>query len=222
MRNIWSWCSFPIIYFTHYLDHADKNLDIYICFIWSVLNFKLLPSTYSLLWQSLTTTVSCATIRDCTSFISTYKRVSGHGFILASGTYLSPYNVLNFPAGVVRMTSVTEEDDDMMSSYPDHDMWHKRVIEVMAPISLFQWWLERNFTRLIKWENWSAQNKNKKLKCRWSSCFEWTFCVILQAMKGSVGLPVRVQVVAPWYEDEMCLRVMKEVEGAADFHVMDK
>ena len=41
-------------------------------------------------------------------------------------------------------------------------------------------------------------------------------------MKGSVGLPVGVQVVAPWYEDKMCLRVMKEVEGAADFHIMKK
>ena len=41
-------------------------------------------------------------------------------------------------------------------------------------------------------------------------------------MKGSVGLPVGVQVIAPYYEDEMCLRVMKEAEGAADFHVMNK
>ena len=41
-------------------------------------------------------------------------------------------------------------------------------------------------------------------------------------MIGSIGLPVGVQVVAPWYEDEMCLRVMKEVEGTADFHVMNK
>ena len=44
----------------------------------------------------------------------------------------------------------------------------------------------------------------------------------LQAMDGAVGLPVGIQVVAPWYEDEVCLRVMKEVEGAADFHVMNK
>ena len=44
----------------------------------------------------------------------------------------------------------------------------------------------------------------------------------LQAMEGAVGLPVGIQVVAPWYEDEICLRVMKEVEGAADFHVMNK
>ena len=48
------------------------------------------------------------------------------------------------------------------------------------------------------------------------------FLFQFQAMKGSVGLPVGVQVVAPCYEDEMCLRVMKEVEGAADFHVIDK
>ena len=41
-------------------------------------------------------------------------------------------------------------------------------------------------------------------------------------MEGAVELPVGVEVVGPWYEDEMCLRVMKEVEGAADFHVMNK
>ncbi len=43
--------------------------------------------------------------------------------------------------------------------------------------------------------------------------------LVPQAVEGSVGLPVGVQVVAPWYEDEMCLRVMREVEAAADFHV---
>ena len=88
--------------------------------------------------KPLTAKVPCATGRDFTSFLSKNKRVSGHGFISASGTYLSPYNVLNFPAGIVRMTSVTEEDNNMMTSYPDHNMWHKRVIEVMTSTSLFQ------------------------------------------------------------------------------------
>ena len=40
------------------------------------------------------------------------------------------YNVLNFPAGVVRMTSVTEGDDDLMKHYPEHDMYHRRVKKV--------------------------------------------------------------------------------------------
>ena len=40
------------------------------------------------------------------------------------------YNALNFPAGVVRMTSVTEEDNDQMKDYPDHDMYHRRVKKV--------------------------------------------------------------------------------------------
>ena len=95
--------------------------------------------------KPLTAKVPCATVRDFTNFLSKKKQKqkksqSGHGFISASGTYLSPYNVLDFPAGIVRMTSVTEEDDNMITTddYPDHDMWHKRVIEVMTPVSLFQ------------------------------------------------------------------------------------
>ena len=42
------------------------------------------------------------------------------------------YNVLNLPAGVVRMTSVTEEDNDLMKHYPNHDMHHRRVKGVTA------------------------------------------------------------------------------------------
>ena len=101
----------PIDSFKIYSDHACKSLK--------VVNSK-------------------DPMRDFPSSLSEYKRVNGHGFISASGTYLSPYNVLNFPAGIVRMTSVTEEDDIMMVTYPDHDMWHKRVIEVRASIALFQ------------------------------------------------------------------------------------
>ena len=40
------------------------------------------------------------------------------------------YNVLNFPAGVVRMTSVTDEDDEQMKDYSEHDMYHRRVKKV--------------------------------------------------------------------------------------------
>ena len=91
-------------------------------------------------------------MRNCSwfrKFSFKKKNQSGLGFISASGTYISPYNILNFPAGIVRMTSVTEEDDNMMTSYPDHDMGHKRVIEVMTPVSLFQ---------LMPWMNLHSQN----------------------------------------------------------------
>ena len=40
------------------------------------------------------------------------------------------YNALNFPAGVVRMTRVTEEDDGQMKDYPEHDMYHRKVKKV--------------------------------------------------------------------------------------------
>ena len=103
----------------------------------SVLNFQAFTFQPILVIIPLAAKVPCATVRDFTDFLSKNKIVSGHGFISAAGTYLSPYNVLDFPAGIVRVTSVTKEDDNMIS-YPDHDMWHKGVIEVMAPISLFQ------------------------------------------------------------------------------------
>ena len=40
------------------------------------------------------------------------------------------YNVLDYPGGAVRMTSVTEDDNELMRNYPEHDMFHKRVKEV--------------------------------------------------------------------------------------------
>ena len=111
------------------------------------------------------------------------------------------YNVLDYPGGVVRMTSVTEEDNELMRNYPEHDTFHRKVKQVM------------NFVVISIYQN----------RTSWPVSQIFLFFVFkFQAMKGSVGLPVGVQVVAPCYEDEMCLRVMKEVEGAADFHVIDK
>jgi len=43
---------------------------------------------------------------------------------------------------------------------------------------------------------------------------------IKEGMKGAEGLPMGVQVAALQYRDEMCLRVMKEIEAAADFTVV--
>ena len=40
------------------------------------------------------------------------------------------YNALNFPAGVVRMTTVTQKDYDLMGDYPEYDLRHKKVKKV--------------------------------------------------------------------------------------------
>ncbi|XP_008107759.2 vitamin D3 hydroxylase-associated protein [Anolis carolinensis] len=73
------------------------------------------------------------------------------------------FNVLNFPAGVVPVTTVTEEDDKELKEYQGlyGDPW------------------------------------DKKLK---------------EAVKGAVGLPVAVQCVALPWQEELCLRFMKEIE----------
>jgi len=40
------------------------------------------------------------------------------------------------------------------------------------------------------------------------------------ATKGSVGLPVGVQVMTPMWEDENCLFVMAEIERAVEFNTL--
>ncbi|NXV98732.1 FAAH1 hydrolase, partial [Fregetta grallaria] len=73
------------------------------------------------------------------------------------------YNVLNFPAGVVPVSTVTESDEEELNLYQGccDDPWDRTLKEAVA---------------------------------------------------GAVGLPVAVQCVAlPWRE-ELCLRLMKEVE----------
>ncbi|XP_063283817.1 vitamin D3 hydroxylase-associated protein-like [Pelobates fuscus] len=73
------------------------------------------------------------------------------------------YNVLQFPAGVVTVTSVTEEDEAELKNYKGH--------------------YNDPFDRLFK-----------------------------EAVSGGVGLPLSVQCAALPYQDELCLRFMKEVE----------
>uniref|UniRef100_A0A8C2H4H2 Fatty-acid amide hydrolase 1 n=1 Tax=Cyprinus carpio TaxID=7962 RepID=A0A8C2H4H2_CYPCA len=78
-------------------------------------------------------------------------------------SYTSLYNLLNFPAGVVPVSAVTEEDEAQLSQYTGvhGDMWDK---------------------------------------------------LFVKAVKGGVGLPVTVQCVSLPWQDEMCLRFMREVE----------
>ncbi|KFQ56914.1 Fatty-acid amide hydrolase 1, partial [Pelecanus crispus] len=73
------------------------------------------------------------------------------------------YNVLNFPAGVVPVSTVTEADEEELKLYQGccNDPW------------------------------------------------DWT---LKQAVAGAVGLPVAVQCVALPWQEELCLRLMKEVE----------
>ncbi|NXM33576.1 FAAH1 hydrolase, partial [Oxyruncus cristatus] len=73
------------------------------------------------------------------------------------------YNILNFPAGVVPVSTVTEADEEELKLYQGccDDPW------------------------------------DRKLK---------------QAVSGAVGMPVAVQCVALPWQEELCLRFMKEVE----------
>ncbi|XP_015277431.1 PREDICTED: vitamin D3 hydroxylase-associated protein-like [Gekko japonicus] len=85
------------------------------------------------------------------------------GKLLAAVSSTMLYNVLNFPAGVVPVTTVTEDDEEELQQYQGQcgDPW------------------------------------DKKLK---------------KAVEGTVGLPVAVQCVALPWQEELCLRFMKEVE----------
>ncbi|NWS37296.1 VDHAP protein, partial [Probosciger aterrimus] len=73
------------------------------------------------------------------------------------------YNVLNFPAGVVPVSTVTEADEE--------------------ELKLYQGCCDDPWDRMLK-----------------------------QAVSGAVGLPVAVQCVALPWQEELCLRFMKEVE----------
>ncbi|CAH1242951.1 FAAH [Branchiostoma lanceolatum] len=91
----------------------------------------------------------------------TYK---GAPSLYETATYTSIFNLLNFPAGVVPVTMVTEEDDRLLDDYigSDNDI----------------------FDRYVR-----------------------------QVSKGAVGMPVAVQCVALPWQEEACLRLMKEVEA---------
>ncbi|KGL84828.1 Vitamin D3 hydroxylase-associated protein, partial [Tinamus guttatus] len=89
-----------------------------------------------------------------------------HGYagkLFAATSYTNLYNVINFPAGVVPVSTVTRADEEELKHYRGYygDPWDKRLKE---------------------------------------------------AVEGAVGLPVAVQCVALPWQEELCLRFMKEVE----------
>ncbi|XP_019356913.1 PREDICTED: vitamin D3 hydroxylase-associated protein-like [Gavialis gangeticus] len=88
------------------------------------------------------------------------------GKLLAAVSSTMLYNVLDFPAGVVPVTTVTEADEEELLHYRGHydDAWDRRL---------------------------------------------------RKAVEGAVGLPVAVQCVALPWQEELCLRFMKEVETLA-------
>ncbi|XP_040534427.1 vitamin D3 hydroxylase-associated protein-like isoform X1 [Gallus gallus] len=85
------------------------------------------------------------------------------GKLLSAITSTMLYNVLNFPAGVVPVSTVTEADEEELKLYRGccGDLWDR---------------------------------------------------TLKQAVEGAVGLPVAVQCVALPWQEELCLRFMKEVE----------
>ncbi|KAL8178747.1 UNVERIFIED_CONTAM: hypothetical protein K2H54_056063, partial [Gekko kuhli] len=85
------------------------------------------------------------------------------GKLSVGASYTILYNVLNCPAGVVPVTTVTEKDEEDLKTLRGHynDMW------------------DRTFVK---------------------------------AVERAIGLPVAVQCVALPWQDELCLRFMKEVE----------
>lgn len=89
----------------------------------------------------------------------------GHpGKLFAGFSFTMLFNILNFPAGVLPVTTVSAEDEEELKHYKGYynDLWDKEVI---------------------------------------------------QGMEGGVGLPVAVQCVALQWQEEQCLRLMKEVES---------
>nr|XP_060629423.1 vitamin D3 hydroxylase-associated protein-like [Anolis sagrei ordinatus] len=85
------------------------------------------------------------------------------GKLFVATTYTHLYNILNFPAGVVPVSTVTPADEEELKLYKGHygDPWDTRMKE---------------------------------------------------AVEGAIGLPVAVQCVALPWQEELCLRFMKEVE----------
>ncbi|NXA31427.1 FAAH1 hydrolase, partial [Eudromia elegans] len=85
------------------------------------------------------------------------------GKLSVAVSYTILYNCLDFPAGVVPVTTVTDEDEDELESYKGHYQDH--------------------------WDR-----------------------ILAKGFSGSVGLPVAVQCVALPWQEELCLRFMREVE----------
>ncbi|XP_027393178.1 fatty-acid amide hydrolase 1-like isoform X2 [Bos indicus x Bos taurus] len=108
-------------------------------------------------WRSLDLDVLLSPALDPAFYVGYPAKVQ------ASSFYLGLYNLLNFPAGVVPVTTVTPQDEKELAFYRGYYRDH----------------VDKSFQ---------------------------------EAVRGSVGLPVAVQCIALPWEEELCLRFMKEVE----------
>ncbi|XP_036304350.1 vitamin D3 hydroxylase-associated protein-like isoform X2 [Pipistrellus kuhlii] len=111
-------------------------------------------------WRSLELDVLLAPDLDPAFYIGYPAKAS------KSSSYASLYNVLDFPVGVVPVTTVTLQDEEELAFY----------------------------------KGYYGDSNDRDFK---------------EAVEGSVGLPVAVQCIALPWEEELCLRFMKEVETLA-------
>uniref|UniRef100_A0A8C6JKB8 Fatty-acid amide hydrolase 1 n=1 Tax=Melopsittacus undulatus TaxID=13146 RepID=A0A8C6JKB8_MELUD len=112
-------------------------------------------------------------------------------------SYTMLYNALDFPAGVVPVTMVTDEDEEELKDYQGYfrDWWDRTMAKVrVVPGSL---------------------GSKHPHPFPWTSPCPLLLLFVPQAFRGSVGLPVSVQCVALPWQEELCLRFMKEVETLA-------
>ena len=47
--------------------------------------------------------------------------------MVAPCSYTALYNMLDYPAGVVKVTNVTEEDEMKLEQFPEDDAWDKQI-----------------------------------------------------------------------------------------------
>jgi len=102
------------------------------------------------------------------------------------------YNALDFPAGVVPVTMVTDEDEEELKGYRGYfrDWWDRTLAKVSV-------------ARFPRGVNIPIPSPGHHPALSPS---------VPQAFHSSVGLPVAVQCVALPWQEELCLRFMKEVE----------
>ncbi|XP_053433364.1 fatty-acid amide hydrolase 1-like isoform X1 [Nycticebus coucang] len=108
-------------------------------------------------WRSLDLDVLLAPALDPAFYIGYPGKIS------ESVSYMNLYNTLDFPVGVVPVTTVTSQDEEELAFY----------------------------------KGYYGDSADKNFQ---------------EAVRGSVGLPVGVQCIALPWEEELCLRFMKEVE----------
>lgn len=108
-------------------------------------------------------------------------------------SYTALYNALDFPAGVVPVTMVTDEDEQELKGYQGYfrDWWDRTLAKVSG-------------TRFPRGASIPIPSPGHPLPS--------PPLFVPQAFRGSVGLPVAVQCVALPWQEELCLRFMKEVE----------